>query len=58
MVFPEEAELLTLGIRDDLFVPVSDEKRQQTRHTLEVANDEIVFSFWERSMSEKVSICC
>lgn len=45
MVFPEKAELLTLGIRDDLFVPVPDEKRQQTRHTLEVANDEIVFSF-------------
>lgn len=45
MVFPEKAELITLGIRDDLFVPVSDEKRQQTRHTLEVAGDEIVFSF-------------
>lgn len=45
MVFPEKAELLTLGIRDDLFVPISDEKRYQIRDELEIANDEIVFSF-------------
>lgn len=44
-VFPEKAELITLGIRDDLFVPVPDENRLKLRNYLEVANDEIVFSF-------------
>ena len=44
-VFSEKAELITLGIRDDLFAPVPDENRRKLRNYLEVANDEIVFSF-------------
>ncbi len=44
-VFPNKTALITYGIRDDLFVPLSDERRQNVRQKHEVENDEVVFSF-------------
>lgn len=44
-IIPKKATLITYGIRDDLFVPISNGKRQEIRRKLEVADDEIVFSF-------------
>jgi len=44
-VFPEKAELIILGVRDDLFLPVEKKVRSQTRETLLTPENAIVFSF-------------
>ena len=44
-VFPNKTALITYGIRDDLFLPLSDERRQNVRQKHEVEDDEVVFSF-------------
>lgn len=44
-VFPEKAQELVYGVRDDLFIPMDEEEKENFRQQSGVLEDDLVFSF-------------